>query len=403
MGILLRRLEAYTEGAMTEAMKDIIVRLMVEVLGNFAIVTKEMKQGRASESIPANTLPVADKNSEKCFKKLVGRRDHDDVKDALSRLDQVTHEFWMAATRVLRIRVDHRAWLSPPDPSTNQNIACSAQHEGTETWFLQGSIFMEWRSKSTTSLLWIHGKRAPLCSFTSSQILITSNHCSGFREEHPMVCYYLSASPSRIITQPTSSAIIQEIMALQEAGLASMAYFYFDFRDTDKRNLYNLLPSLLIQLSARSESCCDILSVIYDEGVRKPSTNTLIACLKEMLALPGQGPIYVILDALNECPNTSGIPSARKQVLDLLKDLVGLQLSDLHICVTSRPEVDIRAALDPLAFHSVSIHEQTGQKNDIENYIRYVVYADSDTVMKSWRDNDKELVIETLTEWAHGM
>ncbi len=195
-------------------------------------------------------------------------------------------------------------------------------------------------------------------------------------------------------------------MALREAGLASIAYFYFDFRDTDKQNLHNLLPSLLTQLSIRSDSCCDILSRIYkthDDGARKPSTGTLIACLKEMLALPGQGPTYVILDALDECPNTSGIPSARKQLLDLLKDLVGLQLSNLHICLTSRPEIDIRAALEPLAFHPVSIHEQSGQKNDIEDYIRSVVYTDSDTAMRRWRDKDKELVIETLTERADGM
>jgi hypothetical protein len=63
---------------------------MVEVLGNFAIVTKEMKQGRASESIPANTLPVADKNSEKCFKKLVGRRWIDVECDSLDHGADIT-------------------------------------------------------------------------------------------------------------------------------------------------------------------------------------------------------------------------------------------------------------------------------------------------------------------------
>jgi hypothetical protein len=208
------------------------------------------------------------------------------------------------------------------------------------------------------------------------------------------------------LTPPTSSAIIQDIMALREAGLATMAYFYFDFRDTDKQNLHNALPSLLTQLSARSDRCCDILSRVYkahDGGAHKPSTRTMIACLKEMLALPRQGPIYIILDALDECPNTSGIPSARKHVLDFLKDLVGLQLSDLHICVTSRPEIDIRAALEPLAFHSVSIHDQSGQKKDIEDYIRSIVHGDSDTAMRRWRNQDKELVIETLTERADGM
>ena len=122
-----------------------------------------------------------------------------------------------------------------------------------------------------------------------------------------------------------------------------------------------------------------------------------------MLALPGQGPTYVILDALDECPNTTGIPSARKQVLDLLKDLVGAQLPNLHICVTSRPEIDIRAALEPLAFFPVSIHDESGQKKDIEDYVRSVVYADSDTAMRRWRDKDKELVIETLIERVDGM
>ena len=195
-------------------------------------------------------------------------------------------------------------------------------------------------------------------------------------------------------------------MTLRDAGLASMAYFYFDFRDKDKQNLHNLLPSLLTQLSARSASCCDILSRIYkahDDGSNAPSSSTLIECLKEMLAVPGQGPIYIILDALDECPNTSGIPSARKQVLDLLKDLLSLQFSNLHICVTSRPVIDIRTALEPLALHPISIHDESGQKKDIENYIRSVVYADSDTAMRRWRDKDKELVIETLTKRADGM
>ena len=208
------------------------------------------------------------------------------------------------------------------------------------------------------------------------------------------------------LTPLTSSAIIQDIMALREAGLAFMAYFYFDFKDADKQNLHNALPSLLTQLSARSHSCCEILSRIYkthDDGTHKPSTSIMIGCLKEMLSLPDQGPIYIILDALDECPNTFGIPPARRQVLDLLTDLVGLQLPDLHICVTSRPEIDIRAAIEPLAFHRASIHDESGQKKDIEDYIRSIVYADSDTAMGRWRDQDKELVIETLTERADGM
>jgi hypothetical protein len=211
---------------------------------------------------------------------------------------------------------------------------------------------------------------------------------------------------SKELTPPTSSAVIQDIMALQVAGKATLAYFYFDFRDTDKQNLHHALTSLLTQLSARSDSFCDVLSHVYkahNNGAYKPSTGAMITCLSEMLALPDQGPVYIILDAIDECPNTSGIPSARKEVLDFLKDLVGLQLPNLHICVTSRPEIDIRTMLEPLASYPISIHDQNGQKKDIEDYIRAVVNADSDTAMGRWRDQDKKLVIKTLTERADGM
>ena len=195
-------------------------------------------------------------------------------------------------------------------------------------------------------------------------------------------------------------------MALQKVGKATIAYFYFDFRDSDKQNLHNALPSLLTQLSARSDSFCDILSHVYeahDNGTYKPDAGAMISCLKDMLTLPDQGPVYIILDAIDECPNSSGIPSARKEVLDFLKDLVNLRLPNLHLCVTSRPEVDIRVVLEPLAFHSISIHDQIGQRKDIEDYIRSVVHADSDAAMGRWRDQDKALVIKTLTKRADGM
>jgi len=183
-----------------------------------------------------------------------------------------------------------------------------------------------------------------------------------------------------------------------------MGYFYFDFRDKGKQTRADLLPSLVTQLSARSDPCCDVLSSLYlslDNGAQKPSEAALIKCLKEMVTLPNQRPIYLIIDALDECPNTSGLPSPREQVLDLLQELVELSLPNLHICVTSRPEVDIRAALEPLTSRRVSLHEQSGQKNDIIDYVTSVVR--SDARMQRWREEDKKLVIDTLSERADGM
>ncbi len=208
------------------------------------------------------------------------------------------------------------------------------------------------------------------------------------------------------LTLSSSSAIIQDIATLRDAGLASIVYFYFDFRDLDKQNRRNLLSSLLIQLSARSAPCCDILSCLYsvhENGERTPNDDALIQCLKDMLMVLDQRPTYIILDALDECPNSSGIPSPREQVLALVKELVDLRLPNLHLCVTSRPEVDIRATLGPLALHRVSLHEESGQKKDIIDYVNSVVYSDADTMMKKWREDEKKSVVETLSEKADGM
>ena len=185
-----------------------------------------------------------------------------------------------------------------------------------------------------------------------------------------------------------------------------MAYFYFDFRDVRKQSRGDLLRSLLIQLSSCSDPFCDILSRLYEEcgnGTRQPSDSDLMRCLKEMLTLPDQRPVYLIMDALDECPNASGIPSAREQVLDLVKELVGLRLSSLRICVTSRPEVNISSALKDIASCSVSLHNESGQKKDIEEYIKSVVHSPLDTIMRRWREVDKKLVVQTLCQLADGM
>ncbi|KAH9165961.1 hypothetical protein EDB89DRAFT_2076307 [Lactarius sanguifluus] len=359
-----KRLESYTTVQPTDAMTDIIIKIMIEVLNIFAIATMEMRQSRA----------------KRYLKKLIGKKE---IEGALKRLDKLTQEeARMAAAEILKlthivddkvttvvngvqhlansiddvkwnqVRESLRRWVTPPDPSTNHNIACGIQHGGTAQWFFRGGIFGTWRS-ATGSLLWIYGKPG-----------------SG----KSILC----------------SAIIQDIETLCKAGSGSIAYFYFDFRDLDKQNRRNILPSLLAQLSTQSSPCCDILHRLYsehDKGSKAPSEAALTQCLKDMLTIPNQPPIYIILDALDECPNTRGIPSPREEVITLVKDLVNFRLPQLHICVTSRPEFDIRATLGPLALHAVFPPlTESGQKKDIK-----------------WREGDKKMVVEALSEKADGM
>ena len=117
--------------------------------------------------------------------------------------------------------------------------------------------------------------------------------------------------------------------------------------------------------------------------------------------VPGHAPVYLIVDGLDECSNTSAMPSPREKVLILLKDLMGSQLPNLRICVTSRPEIDIKAVLEPLTFRSVSLHDESGQLEDIDSYIESVVNTDPN--MRRWKTADKELVIDVLIEKSDGM
>ncbi|KAN0128768.1 hypothetical protein V8E53_013414 [Lactarius tabidus] len=391
MEFFFHRLEKYIDVRPSAAMTDIVIKIMVEVISILGIVTKEVRQGR----------------TRRYLKKLIGRKD---VENALQRLDKLTQEeARLAAAEALTItrgiddtlqgvnrkvcsvfegvkengvaikqvvnQVDHlnrnklrkdlRKWITPADPSINYNTASSAHRAGTATWCTEGTTLADW--KTSGSLLWIHGKPG-----SGKSIL--------------------------------SSVIIREIESQSDTGSAYMAYFFFDFKDTGKQDSRALLSSLLVQLSDQSDQCCDVLIGLHSahqNGSRQPTVDSLAQCFKDMLTTMEQVPIYLIVDALDECPKDLGIPSAREKVLKLLGELVALCLSNLRLCVTSRPEFDIRTKIEPLATLQVSLHDESGQKQDIVDYVSFVVR--SDERMKRWRENDKNMVIEKLAEKADGM
>jgi hypothetical protein len=207
--------------------------------------------------------------------------------------------------------------------------------------------------------------------------------------------FYISISGKLIVF--VSSTIIEDIRAMRRAGLASLASFYCDFREDRKKELRGLLSSFLAQLYHQSDSYFDILFNFYsehDKGSRPPSDDALARCLKDLLNLPGLPPVYLIVDALDECPNPSVVQSPRAEVLSFIEELVTTQILNLRVCVTSRAEPDIADVLDPLSFRSVSLHDESGQKRDIEDYIKSVI----STRPKNgrWEEEHEKLAIDVL-------
>jgi hypothetical protein len=198
--------------------------------------------------------------------------------------------------------------------------------------------------------------------------------------------------------------IIRHIENLPNAKSAVLAYFYFDFKDEGKKDSRALLLSLLNQLSNQSDQFRDILRGLYSEhqdGSKKPQDDALLRCLKDMLTLARPVPMYLVMDALDECPDDSGDRSSRSprgKVLSVVEELVELRLPNLRLCIMSRPELDIRTFLKPLAPQEISLHDESGQNRDINAYVTSVVQ-----LVKNWRASDKEMVISELTKKADGM
>ncbi len=191
---------------------------------------------------------------------------------------------------------------------------------------------------------------------------------------------------------------------MHTAGLATMAYYYFDFRDIKKQDCYGLLSSLIFQLSAKSDSCYSVLSQIYSNNtgiIQNPDIDMLKKCMTDMLSLPEQGPIYIIVDALDECPNLPRRLSARGVVLELIEELVGLKLPNLRLCVASRPELDIREVFEPLTSLKISLHDESGQRADIVKYIKAIFH--SDKRIQRWSEEVKQLACDMLSDKSDGM
>ena len=207
---------------------------------------------------------------------------------------------------------------------------------------------------------------------------------------------------SRLFRAATRSAVIDDIQGKHAIGLANIAYYYFDFRDSKKQDCEGLLSSLVLQLSVQSDSCSKNLSKLYSDvgPVLTPTVNALKICIKDMLSQPRQGRIYIVVDGLDECPNPPGMRSPRGKVLELIKELVELQLPNVHLCVASRPEIDIQKVLESLNPVQICLHDEPGQGADIVTYIKSAVNSNK---VPDWTEEDENLVVRTLSQKANGM
>ncbi|KAF8256822.1 hypothetical protein EI94DRAFT_1710150 [Lactarius quietus] len=403
IGSFLKRLDIYAKISLSPVMTEIVVKMMVELVSVLALARKQIKQGRFKQFA----------------KKLLGDTE---IESILRRLDRLTQEeARMMDAQILEVVYglinNMKVVMDGGEASTSaiRKSLVTMQDVLSEINKLNRSIepaiqaTVYKRNLEANFLPQTH----PRIKLLRAEIIVMdppfgSPKVPPSKTGMQRVAFYgymvnlvsVAGSGKSILC----STVIQEVKAMCDSGLALIAYFYFDFRDTTKQDIRGLLSSVVTQLSVESDACYNILSDLYSAhyaGSQLPDDEALTRCLKNMLQLLDQPPIYLIVDAVDECPGSTGVVSPRERVLGLFESLVESHLPNLRLCITSRYEADIIDVLEPLASHIISLHDEGGQKQDIIDYINAAVY--SDRKMRRWRAQDRQSVINALIGKADGM
>lgn len=178
----------------------------------------------------------------------------------------------------------------------------------------------------------------------------------------------------------------------------AIAYFFFDFQDPNKQKNENMIKSLIAQFSSCGPGTPLALQSLFEScgnGLRQPSKSLLMATLKALLKEFDNA--FIVLDALDECAD-------RDDLLSDIEEIMGWKSNNIHILVTSRKEVDIEEALEPLATEQemVCIQSET-IREDIKAYVHQRLQTDRK--LKRWQSNEdvQKEIEDTLVAKADGM
>ncbi|KAK1254875.1 hypothetical protein MKX08_008870 [Trichoderma sp. CBMAI-0020] len=239
-------------------------------------------------------------------------------------------------------------WLCDIDPSSIYNAARDKHEDGTCGWLVQDSDKFKTWEEGKGSLLWLHGK-----------------------DRH-------DSKPS-----------------------TALAYFYFSFSDTQKQNVDGMLASLIKQVGSRqlNKQLLQRLGEYMTKGQR-PDAKTLREIL--ISSLSRFSDVYVVIDALDECPVLN---ERRERLLESLDYILANTPDSLHVFLTSRKEPDIDAQIrdhlsKPWKIEIDLLAHQEILNRDICHYIDSKLATKK---FKSWPESMKMKARESLLGKADSM
>ncbi|KAI1861538.1 hypothetical protein JX265_009505 [Neoarthrinium moseri] len=193
----------------------------------------------------------------------------------------------------------------------------------------------------------------------------------------------------------TSTAI--EDLQTSPGHSAALLYFYFDFTDTQKQQFENTIRSLVWQLYHKNERARKDLGALYascNSGRDQPRIDRLQETFAKMVQESGE--VWVVLDALDEC-------TVRDKLLFWLENVrTGKQ--NVHLLATSRPERDIRSAIEKFSYEEERIPIQDDLiEADIRSYVHAQIREDKSFEIWNTRPDIQAEMETSLVSKANGM
>ncbi|KAJ7053338.1 hypothetical protein C8F01DRAFT_552885 [Mycena amicta] len=242
-------------------------------------------------------------------------------------------------------------WLKPADVAINQREAQEKRHPGTGNWFINSRVeFAEWKY-TPAAVLWLYG---------------------------------MPGSGKTVL----SSTIIETLRENAELH----AFFYFNTNNREQCTIAQLLSTLAMQLSVQVSLPHKTLLALWEThhkpqhllGNAKLLTEALIPLLEQLATAR---PVYLVLDALDECTECD-------KLLDLLEKLVDPSRPNVHLLVTSRPEVSVPNKLERC---TTTVTIDRSSSTDIDSYLN-----DALSKCGGWIQKNVAIVKESLMDCGNG-
>jgi hypothetical protein len=253
-------------------------------------------------------------------------------------------------TRTTVSNKELKDWLKPPDSESTFIRVWNMRHGQTGQWIINDKSFCLWLEKGP-SFLWING-------------------FVGCGKTH--MC-------ATVIDHLKNHHLRQRECANLRTGVA---FFFFDFKQSSQQDDYEMLRSLLWQLS---EGLNDDHKQLRELHASKQSLtrDVVINCLHRIMKEFSK--VFILIDALDESPTTLDV---RATVLSTIGLIRHWNLPCLHLLVTSRDLGDIRESLNPHQ-DQIVIMKNAAIQQDIANYIGDRLKTH--TTLKRYKERHREI------------